>query len=274
MIKRSYETVKNIKYSMETGENYRILVSMNGSPIFEIKGEFVGIVFSLEDITQKHLMQEEINKYKQNSSIGEKIEQSLEKIKASGLLNSSIDQFNILQIAMLDIATNLKNMISEATLLGLNISNSEDLKLNKDLSLQLNNLLLNMNTFINGNLVYYNDMYIHKKLDFTKLLKKSSSLFSYSFEQHDIKLDILIPDEISLMINSKEAVLFVIRLIETIISTEAKNFEVTLSDKKLILNIKQKKYNNNNIDIFIKYYNKEILEELFENQITEIEIKN
>ncbi|MBD3831540.1 MAG: PAS domain S-box protein, partial [Arcobacter sp.] len=159
MIKRSYETVKNIKYSMETGENYRILVSMNGSPIFDIKGEFVGIVFSLEDITQKHLMQEEINKYKQNSSIGEKIEQSLEKIKASGLLNSSIDQFNILQIAMLDIATNLKNMISEATLLGLNISNSEDLKLNKDLSLQLNNLLLNMNTFINGNLVYYNDMY-------------------------------------------------------------------------------------------------------------------
>lgn len=274
MIKKSYETVRNMKYSMETGEKYRVLVSMSGSPIFDIKGEFVGIVFSIEDITQKQLMQEEINKYKQNSSIGEKIEQSFEKIRVSGILNSSIDQFNLLQIAMLDISTNLKNMISEASLLGLNISNNEDVKINKELASQLNNLLLNMNTFINGNLVYYNDMYIHRKLDFFKLLKKSINLFAYSFEQEDIKLEILVPEDITLMVNSKEAVLFIIRFIEAIISTEAKNIQLTLIDKKLILNIKQKKYNKNNMNIFIEHYNSKILEELFDNQITKIEIKS
>ena len=138
---------------------------------------------------------------------------------------------------MLDISTNLKNMISEATLLSLNLSNTQDIELNKDLGSQLNNLLLNMNTFINGNLVYYNDMYINKKLDFVKLLKKSVELFSYSFEQQDIKIDVLIHEDLSLMVNSKELVLFTMRLIETLISLEAKEFELLLSDKKLILNI-------------------------------------
>ena len=88
MIKRSYETVKNVKYSMETGEKYRILVSINASPIFDVKGEFVGIVFSIDDITQKQLMQEQIDRYKQNIS-------SDEKIKTAGVLNSSLDQFNL-----------------------------------------------------------------------------------------------------------------------------------------------------------------------------------
>lgn len=76
------------------------------------------------------------------------------------------------------------------------------------------------------------------------------------------------------MVNSKEAVLFIIRFIEAIISTEAKNIQLTLIDKKLILNIKQKKYNKNNMNIFIEHYNSKILEELFDNQITKIEIKS
>jgi PAS domain S-box-containing protein len=274
IIKKTYETAKNIKYSMETGEKYRILVSINGSPIFDIKGDFVGIVFSIDDITQKQLMQEEINKYKENSSIGERIEQSFEKIKVSGILNSSVDQFNLIQIAMLDISTNLKNMISEATLLSSTLSNSQDVKLNKELGSELNNLLLNMNTFINGNLVYYNDMYINKKLDFVKLLKKSFELFSYSFEQQDIKVDILIQEDLSLMVNSKELILFIMRLFETIISLEVKELELSLIDKKLILNIKQNQYDESIMGIFDKHYSSEILSELFENQITNIEIKS
>ncbi len=274
IIKKTYETVRNVKYSMETGERYRILVSINGSPIFDIKGDFVGIVFSLEDITQKHLMQEQINKYQDNSSISEKIEQSFEKIKVSGILNSSVDQFNLLQIAMLDISTNLKNMISEASLLSLNISNNQNKEVTEELGLQLNNLLLNMNTFINGNLVYYNDMYIYKKLDFVKLLKKSIDLFAYSFEQHDIKIKVSINEDLSIMANSKELVLFTIKLVETIISSNIKKIEISIIDKKLILNTSSKDYNQTVIDIFLKHYSSDLLIELFENQINKIEIKS
>ena len=175
---------------------------------------------------------------------------------------------------MLDISTNLKNMISEATLLSSTLSNSQDVKLNKELGFELNNLLLNMNTFINGNLVYYNDMYINKKLDFVKLLKKSFELFSYSFEQQDIKVDILIQEDLSLMVNSKELILFIMRLFETIISLEVKELELSLIGKKLILNIKQNQYDESIMGIFDKHYSSEILSELFENQITNIEIKS
>ena len=175
---------------------------------------------------------------------------------------------------MLDISSNLKNMISEATLLGLNLANSKDEELNKELGIHLNNLLLNMNTFINGNLAYYNDIHINKKIDFVKLLKKSINLFSYSFEQQDIKVDIIIQEDLSLMVSSKELVLFIMRLIETFISLEAQEFELSLVDKKLILNVKQKKYNVDVWGMFVQYYNSEVLSELFENQITKIEIKS
>lgn len=37
-----------------------------------------------------------------------KVEQSFEKIKTAGILNYSLEQFNLLQIGMLDISTNLK----------------------------------------------------------------------------------------------------------------------------------------------------------------------
>ncbi len=69
---------------METGEKYQILVSVSGSPIFDVKGDFVGIVFSLEDITKQQQLEYENNKYKNvenNNLINQKLEESFEKIK-------------------------------------------------------------------------------------------------------------------------------------------------------------------------------------------------
>lgn len=274
VIKRTYETVKNMVYSIETGEKYRVLVSFSGSPIFDVKGDFVGIVFSLEDITQKQMMQEQINKFKQNDSINERIEQSLEKIKVSGALNSSIEQFNLLQIAMLDISVNLKNMISEAILLNLNIANSKDRDMEDELSKQLNNLLLNMNTFINGNIVYYNNMYINKKIDFVKIFRKSIELFAYSFEQQDIKFTLSLDENLSLVVDSKEAILFIIKLIETVVNLGVKELEMVLIDKKLVLKISQTKYNVKQWENFVKSYNEELLDKLFNSKITDIQIKS
>ena len=98
--------------------------------------------------------------------------------------------------------------------------------------------------------------------------------FTYSFEQHDIKIKVSIDENLTIMANPKELVLFTIKLIETIISSDAKNFEILIIDKKLVLNIDQKEYNQTILDIFIKHYNSELLSELFENQIIKIEIKN
>jgi hypothetical protein len=76
------------------------------------------------------------------------------------------------------------------------------------------------------------------------------------------------------MVNSKELILFIMKLFETIMSLEVKEIELSISDKKLILNMKQNQYNEEIIDKFNKHYSSEILSELFENQIINIEIKN
>jgi isocitrate dehydrogenase len=76
------------------------------------------------------------------------------------------------------------------------------------------------------------------------------------------------------MAYSKELILFILRFIETIISLSAKNYELTLVEKTLILKIENGTYEESSIEIFIKHYNSEILSELFDNRITKIEIKS
>lgn len=86
-------------------------------------------------------------------------------------------------------------------------------------------------------------------------------------------MKIKIEDNLSILTNSKESVLFVIKLIEVIIALELKNIEIVLNDKKLILKTEQTNYNEEIINTFIKHYNEDILVELFNGQITNIVIK-
>ena len=278
LVKKSYEVIKNIKYSIETGEKYRIFISMNASPIFDVKGDFVGIVFSIEDISQKQILEEEINKYKkfqsQENLIGEKIEQSFEKIKASNLLNSYGEDFNLIQIAMLDISLNLKNIISEAMLINSSINECEDEKQKDDLRTQLSNNLNNIDTVLSNNILYYNSLYSQKSVDFVELLNKSLKLFEYSFLQKDIKVKCFLNDALKIMCDSKELVAFTLKLIEVIISLEVKRCEILLDDKELILKINSSKYNENLLKSFKITYDETKLEALFHKEIKNIKIKS
>ena len=278
-IKKNYETVRNMKFYIETGERYRILVLVSGSPIFDNKGDFVGIVFCFEDITQKQLLEDEIVNLKKNSSndinfIDKKIEQSFEKIKTAGILNYSLEQFNLLQIGMLDISTNLKNMISEASLLNLSYLNTDDKEIKKEISEQLTEVLYGMNNLLNNNIRYYNDMYIFKKLDFCKLLDKTISMFHYSFEQKEIVIKNEISLDTSILVNSKEGILFIISLIESILFLGANKCQISLIDKKLILKVDTKNYNREVEGILVGHYNSETITKLFNNEILGIKIEH
>lgn len=276
IIKKSFESVRNIAFSLETGEKYRILISLSGSPLFDIKGDFVGIVFSIEDITQRQMLQEQIKKYEDTSGmdIGQKIEQSFARIKTSTLLNSSMEQFNLLQIAMLDMSVGLKNSIAEASLIASSLEHSgDDAYLRRDLTSNLNKLLLNMNTLINGNISYYNDIYLYQELDFIKLLRKSISLFSYSFEQNFILVTNSLDNNLIIMANSKELVLFILRLMECILSLEVSSCTLKLSDNTFVIELNEK-YNEKALEILKAYYETEYLNELFDGKIAKIEIKS
>jgi len=277
IIKKSFESVRNAAFSLETGDRHRILVSLNGSPIFDIKGDFVGIVFSIEDITQKQMLQQQIKKFEESLDIdiGQKIEESFAKIKTSSLLSSSMEQFHLLQIAMLDMSVGLKNSIAEASLIANSLEHSgEDIPLRQGLTTHLNELLLNMNTLINGNISYYNDIYLYHELDFVKLLQKTITLFGYSFEQNSLVVTNSIDTTLTLMANSKELLLFMLRLMECILSLEVNSCELKIDDKTLAICITQPLYNQKALEVFIGYYTVEYLNELFGGTIEKIALES
>lgn len=272
-IKQTFETVKNIKYFMETGEKYKILVSISGSPIFDVKGNFVGIVFSLEDITKRQELENEVEKYKKNENnhiIDQKIEESFEKIK----ILSSNDQLNLLQIGMVDISTNLKNMISEAVLLTNTFQSSLNEDIKNGLMTQLNEVLLKMSGSLNDNLKFYNDLYLYKKIDFSKLLNRSLNQFSYSFEQKDIIIKNELDENCSISVNPKDGTQFIIKLIETILYLDVHSCNIKLVDKVLILNVDNQRYNVDIFDEFIEHYEQKKLSILFNDAILDVVIKS
>lgn len=273
-IKQRFETIKNVKYFMETGEKYQILVSVSGSPIFDVKGNFVGIVFSLEDITKQQQLEYENNKYKNvenNSLINRKIEESFEKIKNINLIHSSNDKFNLLQIGMIDICSNLRNMISEAVLL---TSSYKNIDKKEDFLPQIENIFLEMSELLNENYRFYNDLFFYKNIDFIKLLQRSFKLFEYSFTQQDIKVVNNIDENLLIEVSPKEAVLFVIRLMETILSLEISQCEINIKDKVLLLNINSKNYNKKDFELFISHYDKKTINSIFDAKIIGIKINN
>ncbi len=269
VIKKSFESINNVNFSLETGEKYRILVSFNGAPLFDVKGDFIGMVFSVQDMTQRQMLQDQVVKYEEETHlvIEQKIERAFTKLQSS-------TRFNFYQMAMLDMSVGLKNTLAEATLLTNALEHSEDATLNKEFTTHLNQLLFNMNTLINGNISYYNDIYLSKELDFVKLLKKSVQLFSHSFEQNAISITNDIDSHIVIMANSKELTSFTLRLIESILSFEANKCRITLENATLILEIDANQRDEELLREFRKEYEPKYVSKLFNAKIEKLEIKS
>ena len=199
--------------------------------------------------------------------IEQKIERAFTKLQSS-------TRFNFYQMAMLDMSVGLKNTLAEATLLTNALEHSEDATLNKEFTTHLNQLLFNMNTLINGNISYYNDIYLSKELDFVKLLKKSVQLFSHSFEQNAISITNDIDSHIVIMANSKELTSFTLRLIESILSFEANKCRITLENATLILEIDANQRDEELLREFRKEYEPKYVSKLFNAKIEKLEIKS
>lgn len=274
IIKKSFESVKNYKMSLETGEHYRILVSINGSPIFDAKGDFLGIVFSFDDITQRYSMQEQLRQYEQNKSskLEQKIENSLKKIRSDSLTLSQRHEFNLLQLGMLDMALGVKNSLAEATLIATSLQKNALSDVDTQLSHNLNTLLLNMTSLINGNVSYYGDLYLHQKLDFVKQLKKTATLFEYSLATNGLQITISIPSKIHIMGYSKEMTMFIMRLFEMLLSLHVSSCDITLNLKTLSLKVDSTNYDKEIFEEFSQYCEDILLGSIFEGVIDKVEI--
>ena len=75
-------------------------------------------------------------------------------------------------------------------------------------------------------------------------------------------------------VNPKESVLFVIILMETILSLEITQCEINIKDKVLLLNINNKNYNKKDFELFTSHYDKKTINSIFDAKIIGIKINN
>lgn len=270
LIKKSFESVRNIQYSIQTGESFRVVISVNGSPLFDKKGDFIGAVFSIEDITRTQIMQDQIKKYEETSHIG----LPNQRFKKSSKTVSSIDeqfneQFNLLQIGMLDMATSLKNSLSELSLVVNALTNNITDEKNKSLVQNTSQLIFNINTLINGNISYYSSIYTNEYIDFKELLSKTFGLFQSSFIQHGINVQNMIDKDLNIKAYSKEATKFVLLLIDIFHKLEAEYITIDIKDKNLVILVDTPLVHSN-FEIFGGFYKQKTFESIFNKEINNI----
>jgi len=99
-------------------------------------------------------------------------------------------------------------------------------------------------------------------------------LFAYSFEQNSISITNSLDNNLIIMVNSKELLLFILRLIECILSLEISSCEIKLIDSTLVIVLSEKLYNEKAFKILLGYYETGYLIELFGGKIEKIEIKS
>lgn len=275
LVKKSYESVRNVKYSVQTGENYRVLISVSGSALFDKKGDFIGAVFSVEDITRSQLLQDQIKKYEEISGLelNQKLSTTLNKLNSHDIKESSKEQFNLIQIAMLDMADNLKNSLSELNLVSKAlISHVSELKGNDELVNSLNSIMLNMNTMINGNIAYYTSLYSYESVEFVKLVNKSLVLFGESFIHNGIEINNKINHDLHINAVTKDAITFILHLIEILNRLNVDNVAIDIVDDSLVIELEDKSslvYLNNLNNI----YTKSSFGDIFYNKLQNIVVK-
>jgi PAS domain S-box-containing protein len=70
IVKNTLKPVYNVKHAIKFPDSRRVLLSINSSPMLTENGEFDGIVCSIQDITSKYILEQEIAKNKRIESIG------------------------------------------------------------------------------------------------------------------------------------------------------------------------------------------------------------
>jgi two-component system CheB/CheR fusion protein len=128
IIQKTYEPVYGIEHTMTINEQ-KIYLSVSGAPLFDGEGKFMGAVFCMEDFSAKQL--------------GKKTALVDTSNHTQTTLNSYSDQnrVDILELAIFEISTKLKNQLNDITLQAFTNDNEQFENKIEDMSRLLNNYL-------------------------------------------------------------------------------------------------------------------------------------
>lgn len=198
IIKKSQEPIYKIEHVIEKENESKIFITVNGVPIFDEKSYFMGAVFSIVD----------------NLSTVNLINN-----KSLNIQNLDLEsQFDIVQIGMIDIASNVQNYISDLSLLtqamgDLNLTAQSKSKIQKD----INQIISDINTIINSNLNFYQDLFFLLSANFLALFKRYIKIFEHILASQNIKIIDKIDSKLDLKCDPKKATILIMDIISKIV---------------------------------------------------------
>ena len=166
IIKKSYEPIYKVEHTiLEKGEE-KLTVRVNGVPLFNPKGDFVGAVFS---IVESQSFQSSVAVANTQSSSGE--------------------DTTLLSMALFDIMSNLHSYVSDLSLLTQSLSSlNANAKQKEQLQEDINNKIDELVTVISSNTNYYSELFVSQKSSFLALLKRYVRSISNLFAQEGIEI--------------------------------------------------------------------------------------
>lgn len=216
IIKKTFESISNQRLMITNGKGTQSSISVNGSPLFDAKGEFMGAVFSIEEIT--HIAKHELLKKEQDIKFVKELTSGFEQLKSINIVQSINYQFNLVELGVMDIATSIKNGLGEISLLAQtfaleNQQNTQNQKMLENMQKSIHHL----NKTLEANITYYHELFLDQEKNFTALFKRFLQLFAYTFAQHEIEVIEEIDESVVAMCTPSKATLFLLELLLVII---------------------------------------------------------
>jgi len=272
MIQKSFETVHNVVYWVQNGEQNRICLNVSGAPVFDNRGEFVGAVFSIEDITKHKMIEEQLNKYKNKNSqeLETIVSKSLEQMKVQNAMQTSSHMQNIADIAVLEISKEFKNKLSELMLINRSLQN-QDKEVQKSLLDTQFEILQNLGKSLDETVQYYGEIYSFEALNFAKVMQKNLTLFEANLEAQGVKVENKIPQDI--FVAAKEGTSFVLHILQSILALKEGLVVLKVEKKTLVIICDAKVSQTDSLERLAQSYSQGMLQGIFGKSIQKIAVK-
>jgi two-component system, chemotaxis family, CheB/CheR fusion protein len=218
-IKRTFESVYNVQHCVKTGDGLNLIISISGAPLFDSQGAFVGAVFNIQDITAIHYMEQSLQTFETQhtlhaETIDAKLSQTLHQLKASTLNEQYDEQFSLVQIGMLDIATQWRGELNELLLFSKAITSETSGSSLEPIAQAIFDQAHSMSEKLERHIHYYkHDVNTHKH-SLNTILTSTLSLFEESLAEHDLSVELTLDTTIDTVVHGRNTKILILSLIE------------------------------------------------------------
>jgi len=227
IVKKTYEPIYRVGHIIEKNGNEAVSITVNGMPLFDNKGAFIGAVFSMVD----NLSVESMNSSLKNTSMQE--------------LDPK-EQFGVLELGLLDVLCTIQSYLGDLSFFTQALTQTKlNPKAQSELQESINSKINNIATIIESNVNYYKEITFLEKTPFTILLKRYIKILNQISTGDNIAYLDMLKGEISLECNPRKASLFFIQLFSKLHSAlihELKSenilLEVSWEENSLIIFLK------------------------------------